>query len=68
MEQASLSDGVERDALSFGQDGGAAAEVDVSGGEAAEALVAAPMLVVLDEGGDLGLELAGQLVLRLQSQ
>ena len=55
-------DGVTLDALSLGEDACGAAAVDVSGREVAEALVAAPVVVVVDEGGDLGLELAGQVV------
>ena len=62
VEQASLMDGVTLDAVSFGQDGGGATAVDVGGSEVAQALVAAPVVVVLDEGGELGLELAGQVV------
>jgi len=40
----------------------AAPEVDVGGGEIAQALVVAPMIVVGDEGIDLGIEVAGQVV------
>ena len=39
-------------------DGLAAAEVDIGRREIAEALVVAPVVVVLVEGGDLGLEVA----------
>jgi len=45
----------------------AAPELDVGGGEIAEALVIAPMIVVGDEGIDLGLEVAGQVVVLEQN-
>ena len=44
----------------------AAAEVDVSGGQVAEALVVAVVVVVVDEGADGGLELAGKEVVLQQ--
>jgi hypothetical protein len=48
--------------FAFEEDGLAAPEVDVSRSEFVEALVIAVMVVVLDEGGDLELEIAGQVV------
>ncbi len=45
----------------------AAPEADVGGGEVAEALVVAPMIVVGDEGINLGLEVAGQVVVLEQN-
>ena len=41
----------------------AAPEVDVGGGEIIDALVIAPVIVVGDEGRDLGLQIAGQEVI-----
>ena len=40
----------------------AAAEVDIGRRQIAEALVVAPVVVVIDEGVDLGFEIAGQVV------
>ncbi len=44
------------------QDGVAASEVDVGGGQIADALVVAPVVVVGDEGLDLGLEITRQVI------
>ena len=52
VEQASLTDGVALDAVSLGQDGGGATAVDVGGSEVAQALVTAPVVVVVDEGDE----------------
>ena len=60
MAQAAVSDGQFLDRLPGVEDGLAAAEVDVSGGQVAEALVVAAVVVVVDESGNGGLELAGQ--------
>ena len=60
MLQAPLFDGLSLDPFSLQQDGLAAPEVDVGGGKIVEALVVASMVVVLDEGGDLGFEIARQ--------
>ena len=60
MLQAPVFDGLSLDPFSLQQDGLAASEVDVGRGEIAEALVIAPMVVVLDEGADLGFEIARQ--------
>ena len=60
MLQAPLFDGLSLDPFSLQQDGLAAPEVNVGGGKIVEALVVAPMVVVLDEGGDLGFEIARQ--------
>src|SRR3954466_782979 len=59
MVQAPQFDGLSLDPLSL-QNGLAAPEVDVGGREIVEALVIAPMIVVLDEGCDLGFEIAWQ--------
>ena len=50
------------DPFSFQQDGLAASEVDVGRRQVAQALVVAPVIVVLDEALDLGFEIAGQVV------
>jgi hypothetical protein len=47
VDQASLLDGLSFDALAVEQDGLAAAEIDVSRGQVAQALVAALVVVVL---------------------
>ncbi len=62
MQQAAALDGLTLDALSLTQDRGSAAEVDVGRGEVLQALVGAAVIVVLDESGDLRLELAWQIV------
>ncbi len=60
MLQAPLVDGFAFDPFSLQNDGLAASEVDAGRGEIAEALVVASVVVVLDEGLDLRLEIAGQ--------
>jgi hypothetical protein len=54
--QPSLLYGLAFDLLPFQQDGLAASEVDIGGGEIAQALVIALVIVVGDKGFDLGLE------------
>lgn len=54
--QAPLGEGLFLDPRPLGQDGLAAAEVDIGRGEIARALVWVGMVVVLDEGRDLLLE------------
>ncbi len=56
MQQAPLIDGVAFDPFSCLQDGLAASEVDVGRGEIAEALMVAPVIVVIDESADLCFE------------
>ena len=56
MVQAALSDGVSFDPFTFEQDGLAAPEVDVGRSEIVEALVVSAMIVMFDEGRDLGFE------------
>ena len=58
MVQAAVLDGLQFDAPPFVQDGIAAAEVDVSRGQVTDALVVAMVVVMVDEGGDGGLEFA----------
>ena len=60
MLQAPLGQGLSLDTLPFDQDGLAPAVVDVGGGEVAQALVGAGVVVVLDEGPDLLLKRSGQ--------
>ena len=60
MSQAPVFHGLSLDPFSLQQNGVAAPEVDVGRGEIVEALVVAPVIVVLDEGGDLGFEVARQ--------
>ena len=55
-------DGLSFDPFSFKQDGLAASEVDVGRRQIADALVVAQVIVVGDEGADLGLEIARQVV------
>src|SRR5918994_306008 len=58
MEQASLLNGLAFDTLPFQKDGLTAPEVDVGGGEVAQALVIALVVVVGDKGRDLSLQIA----------
>lgn len=60
MQQAALLDGLSLDAFTFGQNGLSAAEADIGGREIAEALLNAPVIIVIDEGFDPRLEFAGQ--------
>ena len=57
--QAAVSNGLSLDPFSFGHDGWAASEVDVGRGEIVDALVVSAVVVVGDEGFDLGFEIAG---------
>ena len=50
------------DPFSFEQDGVASAEVDIGRRQVADGLVVTPVVVVIDEGVDLGLEMARQVV------
>ena len=60
--QASVLDGLSFDPFSFQQDGLAASEVDVGRRKVADALVVAKVIVVGDEGFDLGFEITGHVV------
>ncbi len=66
MAQAAVSDGQFLDLVPCLEDGCAPAEVDVGGGEVGQALVVAMVVVVVDEGGDGSLELAGEEVVLQQ--
>ena len=57
MRQASFSHGVFLDTCPSLDDGLMAAEVDISWREIAEALVVSAMVVVIDEGLDLSLQI-----------
>jgi hypothetical protein len=59
-------DGLLFDPFSFQQDGVAASEVGVGRGEIGDALVVSQMIVVGDEGADLGFKIAGQIVVLQQ--
>ena len=52
--QAPMFDGLSLDPFALFDDGIGPAEVGVGRGDVVEALVVAPMIVVLDEGLDLG--------------
>ena len=66
MKKAPMFDGFSFDACAFEQDRVASTEVDVSRGQVIEALVVALVVVVIDRALDLGLEVAGQTVVREQ--
>ena len=67
MLQAPMFEGLALDAGSAAQDVGGPAEVGVGGGHVIEALVVAGVVVVLDEGADLGFQVAGQVVIFQQN-
>jgi hypothetical protein len=60
VQQAALLDGLPLDAFALEEDRLSPAEVDVGRGEVLQAPVDAAVVVVVDEGRDLRLELAGQ--------
>ena len=62
MQQAAVGERLSFDPLPFEQDRLTTAEVDVSRGEIAQALMSAGVVVVRHEGRDLGLQVAGQVV------
>ena len=64
--QAPELDGFSFDPFPFQQDGWAAPEVDISGREVIQAFVVAPVVVVLDEGAELGFEITGQTIVLQQ--
>ena len=66
MLQAPVFDGLSFDPFPFQQDGLAAPEVDIGGREVIQALVVAPVVVVLDEGAELGFEITGQIIVLQQ--
>jgi gamma-glutamyltranspeptidase len=58
--QPPMFDGLSFDPFTLLDDGAGSAEVGVSGGHVAQRFVVALVVVVLDEGLDLGLEIAGE--------
>jgi len=60
VKQAALSDGFAFDAVPFQHDDVAAPEVDVGGCEVTEALMVAAVVVMIDEAGNLPLEITWQ--------
>ena len=62
MLQPSLSDCLLLDLLSHLQDLRAATVIDVGGPEVVQALVIALVVVMVDEGADLALQITGQIV------
>ena len=67
MLQAALQDGVSLDPLALEQDGLTSSGEDVGGRQVAQAFMVAPVIVVLDEGVDLGLKVARQVVVFQQN-
>ena len=67
MLQAPVLDGLSFDPFPFKRDGLAAPEVDIGGCEVIQALVVAPVVVVLDEGAELGFEITGQIIVLQQA-
>ena len=62
MKQAPGFDGLPFDPFSLFQNGPAASEVDIGRSEVLQALVIAPMVVMIDKGIDLLPEVTGQVV------
>jgi len=62
MQQAAVLDCLSFDPFSLHEDYLAAPEVDVGGRKVADALVVAKVIVVCDEGFDLGFEITGHVV------
>jgi hypothetical protein len=62
VHEASVLNGLSFDPFSFQQDCFASPEVDIGGCQVADGLVITPVVVVIDEGVDLGLEIIGQII------
>src|SRR4026207_2178718 len=62
MQQASIGDGLSLDPFPFDEDGLATFEVDVGRCQVAQALMVSQVIVVGDEGSDLGFEVPWQVV------
>ena len=58
--QAPIFDGLPLDPFALFDDGQRPAEVGIGGCHVGQAFVVAPVVVLLDEGLDLGLKVAGQ--------
>jgi hypothetical protein len=63
VQQAAIGDCLPFDPFLFDQNGVASPEVDVGGRQVADALVIAQVIVIGDEGLDLGFEIAEHAVL-----
>ena len=63
MQQAAVGEGLSFDAFPFKQNRLTATEVDVGWGKIVQALMGAGLVVVLDKGANLCLELAGQIIM-----
>jgi len=59
MLQAAVGNSLSFDPFPFCQDGWTASAVDIGWGEIVDALVVTAVVVVVDEGRDLGFELTG---------
>jgi len=62
VQQAAVGDGLSFDPFPFDQNGLAPPEVDVGWRQVADALVISQVIVVGDEGRDLGFEIARQVI------
>ena len=62
VQQAAIGNGLSFDPFPFDENGLASAEVDDSGRQVADALMIAQVIVVGDEGLDLGFEIAREVV------
>jgi len=62
VQQAAIDDCLLFDPFSFDENGLALAEVDVSGRQVANALMISQVIVIGDEGLDLGFEIARQII------
>ena len=62
VQQAAIGDCLSFDPFPFDQNGLAPPEIDVGGGQIADALVIAQVIVVSDEGLDLNFEFARQVI------
>jgi len=67
VKQASRFDGLPFDPFSLFQNGLAVSEVDICRGEVLQALVIAPVVVMLDKGIDLSPEITGQVLVFQQN-
>ena len=63
MHQAAVLDGPALDAHALQQDGLPPAEIDISRGQIAQALMIAPVVILLDECLNIGLKRAWQIVI-----
>ena len=62
MVQAAVLDSQFLDPFSPFNDGGVSAEVGIGGGDVAEALVVAVVVIMVDESADLAFEISGQVI------